>query len=408
MALRYRAEARKGAARGDARSGAPWASALWLLTGAGLALAAGCGNLAGEDLFGYPDRLGAGGAGAEGGAGGDPVATVASSSSGDPVSSASSASASASAASSSVSSSSGATCPNGSCEAGETPESCPQDCPGGCDHPVCQDGGPLSSGCDPCVDLVCGADGFCCSDGWDGQCIGEANALCGGICCGDGACTGETCDNCAADCGACQCGDGQCQGETCDSCATDCGSCPVACPHTVCFVGEPLDGAACLDPCVDEVCDVDAACCMGNGDGWDDSCQDQAQTLCGTPDPCVAAVCAQMPSCCTGALGGTGGGGSGSGGAGGAGGGGGAAGTGGSGGAPPAPAWSAACVDLAVTLCNTGCNCQHSVCAQGGDLSPGCNPCAAAVCEADSYCCDSNWDGACVNEAISICGIDCL
>jgi hypothetical protein len=217
---------------------------------------------------------------------------------------------------------------------------------------------------------VCPVDPFCCTDNWDEQCVEEANELCGNVCCGDG----------------------QCSGETCRSCPNDCGVCPTAptCPHTVCFVGEPLDGADCHATCVAEVCAQDASCCGGNGQGWDGECQSLASLLCGGPHPCIVSVCAQMPSCCEGSLGGGGG-------------------AGGDGGGNPTPAaWTQACVDLAKTLCNTTCNCPHSVCGQGSALAPGCNPCAAAVCEADSFCCTNQWDGLCADEAQTICGIDCI
>ena len=359
----------------------------------GLTAQAAC-SAPGEDLFYYPDNTKDGGA--QGGSGttsstSGPSGPTSSSSTGDPAS---------------VSASStgpGAMCPNGACEPGETFATCPQDCPKPiCAHDVCASGDALELGCDPCVDSVCANDDFCCNMMWDDQCIGEANDACGGLCCGDGMCVGESCDSCAQDCGACVCGDGKCEGETCTSCQQDCGMCPPGptCPHTVCFVGEAIDPALCHDTCVTDVCAQEMSCCDGTGQAWTSQCEQIAAMLCGGPDSCIVDVCAQMPSCCVGGTTTTG--------AGGSGGAGGAGGAGGGGGSGPPPAWTQACVDLAKTLCATTCTCSHSVCANGGALDVGCNPCVDAVCAADDYCCNGGWDGACVGEAKAICGIDCM
>lgn len=52
-------------------------------------------------------------------------------------------------------------------------------------------------------------------------------------------------------------------------------------------------------------------------------------------------------------------------------------------------------------------SCQHTVCNTGPALPSTCDPCAAAVCAADAYCCDTDWDGMCVAEASSTCGACC-
>ncbi len=53
------------------------------------------------------------------------------------------------------------------------------DCVGaGCAHLVCDQGVALVVGCDPCVDLVCAADPFCCSNSWDGLCVGGVPTQC--------------------------------------------------------------------------------------------------------------------------------------------------------------------------------------------------------------------------------------
>lgn len=273
--------------------------------------------------------------------------------------SASSASTGASSASTGASSSSGgAVCGNKICEPpAETPVFCPQDCqptgsatsgsggPGTCNHAACDTGDALDPACDPCAGTVCGSDPYCCDTAWDGQCVGEADQQCG-ACCGNGMCNeGEDCNNCAQDCPG--------------PCAPN-----PTCPHSACFVDGPLDPALCRDPCVDMVCAQDASCCMT----WQDKCSILALG-CGA-DPCVTAVCAAMPSCCS-------------------------------------SGWTQACVDQAKTSCNTQCDCSHSICQGGAVLDGSCNPCAAEICKADSYCCDTDWDGICVGEVGSICGIVC-
>jgi hypothetical protein len=256
------------------------------------------------------------------------------------------------------------------CNGDESAQTCIQDC--ACVHPVCETGVPLMESCDPCVQMVCAQDPYCCNDGWDGVCVGEADSICGAGCCGDGQCNGENCASCPQDCGGvCVCGDGKCDGEDCASCSQDCGVCPPMpdCPHSVCFVGSPLDTAVCFDPCVMQVCAAQPSCCEGSPPNWDDSCTILAQMTCG-PDPCITAVCNIDPTCCT-------------------------------------DNWTQACVDLAETECNTQCDCAHSICVEGMMLAATCNPCAKAVCAADPYCCMNGWDGACVGEVEKICGINC-
>ena len=288
----------------------------------------------------------------------------------------------------------GSSCGDGVCAPMEQGV-CPQDCPPPmCSHEVCETGGPLEQGCDACVDQVCAADPYCCEQGWDGICVGEADSICGAGCCGDGSCDGESCAGCPQDCGQCMCGDGQCDGEDCSSCPQDCGACTCgdnqctasagedcdtcaqdcgecSCPHTVCFVGDPLDENACFENCVPQVCATLPSCCGMNGQppDWNQACIDAAAMLCGAND-CIADVCAQDPSCCD-------------------------------------ASWTQACVDLAKVTCNTPCDCSHSVCAQGAALVVGCNPCADAVCAADPYCCNSGWDNICVNEAALLCNLPC-
>jgi hypothetical protein len=97
-----------------------------------------------------------------------------------------------------------AECGNGSCEPGETAQSCPQDCAGG----------------NTCGTGTCDAHEtaqLCPQD-----CGGPMNN------CGDGSCSGgETPQSCPQDCGGPvnSCGDGSCSGgETPQSCPWDCGT----------------------------------------------------------------------------------------------------------------------------------------------------------------------------------------
>ena len=87
--------------------------------------------------------------------------------------------------------------------------------------------------------------------------------------------------------------------------------------------------------------------------------------------------------------------------------------------------WSQACVNQVASVCGAACatfnpntqvttsHCTASICqvqdpTNGGPIERGCDGrCAAAVCAADSYCCDVNWDTICVAEVSSICGISC-
>jgi hypothetical protein len=265
-------------------------------------------------------------------------------------------------------------CGDGVCNGGETLETCAQDCSvPACAHPVCEAGPALMRGCDPCVDMVCAQDPFCCSDNWDGQCVGEATSICGAGCCGDGTCSGEDCNSCPQDCGgACVCGDGACEGEDCSSCEQDCGVCipDPTCPHSVCFVAGPLDPMVCFDPCVSQVCAMQPSCCEGSPPAWGGECTVLAHMLCGA-NTCITDVCNQDPTCCT-------------------------------------SDWTQGCVDIAKMACNTQCDCAHSICSDnGGPLNAMCNPCVTSICSIDPYCCDANWDNACVNEVEKICGINC-
>ncbi len=74
--------------------------------------------------------------------------------------------------------------------------------------------------------------------------------------------------------------------------------------------------------------------------------------------------------------------------------------------------WTGACVALAAATasCGTACDCANDPCAEGPGgqpLDPGCDPCVAAVCALDTYCCNNDWDGICAGEVGTICGVQC-
>jgi hypothetical protein len=48
--------------------------------------------------------------------------------------------------------------------------------------------------------------------------------------------------------------------------------------------------------------------------------------------------------------------------------------------------------------------CDHESDEIGGPLDPSCGPCEAEVCAADDFCCNTEWDDVCVDEAAEMCG----
>jgi hypothetical protein len=72
-------------------------------------------------------------------------------------------------------------------------------------------------------------------------------------------------------------------------------------------------------------------------------------------------------------------------------------------------AWDGICVSEAAQLCGA-CepepepeSCPHSECSAGSALDASCSSCADAVCAADPFCCDVKWDGLCVKQAQQSC-----
>ena len=86
---------------------------------------------------------------------------------------------------------------------------------------------------------------------------------------------------------------------------------------------------------------------------------------------CVSAICADDPFCCQ-------------------------------------TSWDDVCVGHVADTCNGECSgggCSHDECSQGGPLDEACSDCATTVCGADAFCCSTDWDATCVGEAEALCGI---
>jgi len=47
-----------------------------------------------------------------------------------------------------------------------------------CAHDICDEGGPLMNGCEPCVTQVCNDDPFCCTQSWDIMCTFGVEETC--------------------------------------------------------------------------------------------------------------------------------------------------------------------------------------------------------------------------------------
>lgn len=124
------------------------------------------------------------------------------------------------------------------CDSGKNDYSLTLNCVGECvpaacgetaDHDCFTTGTPFCTD-EACCQAVCAADPFCCTNSWDGLCVGEAGSICGGV------------SNC-------------------------------------CFAN---GGLGCDDPtCQDAVCSADAFCCST---AWDTICAGSAASLC--PELC--------------------------------------------------------------------------------------------------------------------------
>ncbi len=163
------------------------------------------------------------------------------------------------------------------------------------------------------------------------------------------------------------------------------------CDHDVCTEGGPLDPSC--GTCAAAVCNADSFCCNNTWDGMcvaqvedqcaggcsgggGDTCHDQCEVgvaMAPSCNGCVSAICAIDPFCCQ-------------------------------------SSWDDLCVGLVANTCDGECSgggCAHSECSQGGPLQIDCSSCATTVCDADAFCCNIDWDAACVTEAEALCGGQC-
>ncbi len=241
-------------------------------------------------------------------------------------------------------------CGNGTCESGESKQSCPADC--GTAGPVCGDG--KCEGTETYVNCskdcsapVCG-DGKCdapeTSDSCPADCDINSNPVCGdGKCqapetsdscpvdcdigtdpvCGNGKCEfGESAATCAPDCNPenlPNCGNGYCeQGETPTKCAEDCkGANPPQCNNGYCEVGEnestcPADcgegycgDGKCEAPETSDTCADDCVYSSECGDGvcegaeGEESCpEDCVEPECGDSICSAGEICEDCPEDC--------------------------------------------------------------------------------------------------------------
>ncbi len=286
-------------------------------------------------------------------------------------------------------------------------------CGGGGPGPVCGEGaGPCGEpngtpGCNDveCCELICGQDPFCCDVEWDQICADAANEQCDG---GPGPVCGEGAGPCGEPNGTPGCNDVEC-------CELICGQDPFCCDvewDGICADaaieqcgGEPPASDCCVpngtpgcdeQACQDLICGQDPFCCDVE---WDQICADAAIEQCdvcggGGPTPvcgegagpcgepngtpgcddveCCELICAADPFCCD-------------------------------------VEWDAICADAANAECGGD---PIPVCGEGAgpcgepNGTPGCDDvdCCEAICAADPFCCEVEWDGICADAANEQCG----
>src|SRR5690606_37487155 len=64
-------------------------------------------------------------------------------------------------------------------------------------HDACDVGPALWTGCDACVDAICGADPYCFATAWDGLCVQEVRTVCERLVCDEsaGQCSHGVCES---------------------------------------------------------------------------------------------------------------------------------------------------------------------------------------------------------------------
>jgi hypothetical protein len=50
---------------------------------------------------------------------------------------------------------------------------------------------------------------------------------------------------------------------------------------------------------------------------------------------------------------------------------------------------------------------EHSKCMTGVPRDPSFDSCVSTVCQGDGFCCNTEWDGVCIDEARAWCGLGC-
>ena len=279
-------------------------------------------------------------------------------------------------------------------------------CGSGCNKP-CLEPHPEPFCDDPyCCEAVCQADPRCCDYGWDFVCVQIAQQRCASACglspagdcfvphdlpgCDQGLCCAAVCER---DPFCCQSG----WDNACTQIADDL---PSVCVRIQC--GDFGAGNPCTEhanpasenaECCTAVCAQDAYCCEVE---WDISCVERAQTTtscgcartCGDPcagdccfghanpscddEACCSLVCAGDNYCCN-------------------------------------VVWDSVCAQTARDLCSDpedACprpQCGDDTledCCRPSNL-PGCaqESCCEAICQTDSFCCDTEWDQTCVDLA---------
>lgn len=266
-----------------------------------------------------------------------------------------------------------------------------------------------------CCQFVCSLDVFCCNNTWDSICANEAAQWCdncGGSGCGVGSndcCTSSTLPFCAdGDCCALVCSqdpyccntrwDAQCASEATAWCPSCGGTLACGLAYNDCCTATSTSTPFCSDEaCCSLVCAVDSFCCTNQ---WDSQCASEATSWCtscggvqscgNSPNSCCSAsmfatpfcsdggcctlVCAVDPFCCN-------------------------------------TAWDFTCSQEATLWCSScggvlSCgNSPNSCCVATITGTPFCSDgtCCTTVCGVDPYCCNTQWDGICADEAGDLC-----
>ncbi len=47
--------------------------------------------------------------------------------------------------------------------------------------------------------------------------------------------------------------------------------------------------------------------------------------------------------------------------------------------------------------------CSHDYCEEGSGLNSSCDPCVTAICDIDSFCCQTGWDQNCIDQVLTVC-----